>query len=104
MLEKIELKEEVKHTETEHRDDLIAEPGTITDMDIYDAIIEDKRVGEHITNIDIFKIRKWLNYNRRNLDNPKTLIYSTDCGTMGETITRYLEYNGEYNGKENETL
>ena len=90
-MERIILKEEVKHTEYYDRDDLISKPGEITAADIMQAIIEETG-DEHILACDIEAIRKWLKSNRENPHDPSILVYLTECDITGALITGYLEY------------
>ena len=88
-MEKITLKEEVKHTENYDRDDLIAEDNEITALDIHQAIKEECPESR----ITLNKIEIWLETCRATKDfNQDVLVYLTDCGISGELITGYLEY------------
>lgn len=91
-METITLKEDIKHTETYDRDDLIADDNEINANDILLAIQEECPQSK----ITLDKIENWLETCRASKGfNQTPLIYTAECGVMGELITGYLEYEHE---------
>ena len=89
MLEHIELKEEVKHTENFDRDDLISPLGELNANDVLLAIKQE----DPYTKLTLKQVHDWLEECRKSPETAGVLVYTADVGIAGELITAYAEYN-----------